>query len=384
MADREMEGLYPREELLEAKSWWRHTPSPERRFPIGGKGMNPSQRRQGLNSSQSDLASSAKEELQSFIQRRFKAYSALKYDSTEVEGGWQCTLVVTCDEGATFVGEVAQNKRQSEINAAQQAVHSYGLKVAPEAPGEVVWRSSEAPRAKKPKMSSTLFAPFSDTGLDPSFSSNVGGSKAASFTPLAPTSQFRRPTPKASPRSFNSTTSFAHSDFVSDQGLAECKKNWLRGVVMTIVQACADDHPRPEEGILVGKNDIVYQRSQIETETGEEGYQTTVRIKGLPGYEGVDFIGGFSDNPNDADQYAAGEALIVIEADPFLQQIIAASEAKKSVKIQQKEMYEEREMQQQGQCNSNHIGVMPAVPKSTKEGGLGMDIQAWARLGMGL
>jgi hypothetical protein len=102
-----------------------------------------------------------------------------------------------------------------------------------------------------------------------------------------------------------------------------CKKNMLNGLVGKIMHVPS-----------VPKGAVVYERQKVQFKGGE-GYQSTVKLTSLPGFnQGI--AGEVATEPKQADQNAATQALMTINKDARLMQQVAQHEAIKKQKEEEK------------------------------------------------
>lgn len=258
------------------------------------------------------------------------------YSTEEVEGGYQCSLSVGCDEGMSFVGDVSTEKKEAEDSAARQAVAFYlpevgDINIAPkrntggeESPkhvlqvvlqkfltkalqkGEIQFDTNEVENGSY-QCTLTLLCCDGKT-----FTGEVcSDRKQAEDNAANQAVEFYKP--QVGDLIFNKRSSSASGEPAAKRARMDAsdKKNVLLEIVTRIKQN------------TLAKGDMQYDTSKVATDAGEVKHQCTLTISVLPGYEGVEFTGQTAENPKDAEQSAAQEALNIIEKDTTLQELLA-------------------------------------------------------------
>lgn len=227
------------------------------------------------------MTTNPKQELAQLLQKKLKKplpKGSIVYTTEEVDGGHKSTVSLPCDGDKSFAGAKAAEKGEAELNAAKAAVAAYVKEV-----GAIV------PKEKKP--------PEGDKGQP--------AKKKAKTEPKA---KAAKKAPKV-------------SKDVAQQQTAQCKMTKLNSLVSKVTRKA------------VAKGELEYETAEVTTDD-KTAFQSTITVKTVPGYEGMQFTGIPADSKKDAKQNAAEQALDVLQADASLSEKIAAADNEKKAKVQ--------------------------------------------------
>lgn len=243
------------------------------------------------------MANNPKSRLQTVLQKKLKRSlkkEDMAFETTECEGGFQTTISLPCDENQSFVGPVGGDAKEAESNALEAALEHYSGEI-PDADGASKNKKRKKPASQQPSSAMAAPTPPLKKQKMPDMNPNWMASMPPAFIQMAQQmgflpsgGQFNAAPQAGGPAKTQLTNSSV-----------TCNKNQLNALMAKIKKG-----PTP-------KSEIIFECEEV-AHNGSTGYQSTLKLPTLPGFEQIEFAGEPADSQKQADQNAAGQAIQMI------------------------------------------------------------------------
>eukprot|EP00746_Dinoflagellata_sp_MGD_P070436 gnl/MRDRNA2_/MRDRNA2_28841_c0_seq1.p1 gnl/MRDRNA2_/MRDRNA2_28841_c0~~gnl/MRDRNA2_/MRDRNA2_28841_c0_seq1.p1 ORF type:complete len:437 (-),score=141.06 gnl/MRDRNA2_/MRDRNA2_28841_c0_seq1:167-1477(-) len=299
---------------------------------------------QGSNGNQG-----AKQMLQAHLQAKLKApltKGGITYETTEVTGGFQSTVTLVCDGGTTFTGAVAADKKTAETNAAAKALGKKPASAKAKAKAAPAPQTNQTPNSGKAQLQALLQKklgkPLVKGSIEYTTEEENGTFKTTVSFPCDDGRSFVGGVAKTKQQAELNAVQKAVGAYNKEVGGVSMKRKNGDAPQPPAKKAKGDAQSNEQSTFcelnsLVAKinrtsnkGDINVEKEEVATEGGGKGFQCTITISSLSGYESTQFTGVPGDSVKEAKNNAAQEALTIIKNDANLMQMIeSAAEAKK-------------------------------------------------------